>query len=157
MTSLLEHLDALRGTGRKLLVPYVTGGIPDATSFAASLAAVAAVADAVEIGLPYSDPLMDGPVIAAASERAIREGVGPLEALDLAAGAALAPPVPMVAMTYYNPIHRVGEVEFCARAASASFAGLIVPDLPVEESGSLRRAAADEGLAWVPLVAPTSP
>jgi tryptophan synthase alpha chain len=156
MTALLEHLDALRRTGRKLLVPYVTGGIPDPASFPVALAAVAGAADAVEIGLPYSDPLMDGPVIAAASERAIREGVGPLEALDLASRAELGG-VLRVAMTYYNPIHRLGEVEFCRLAASASFAGLIVPDLPVEESASLRRAAAAEGLAWVPLVAPTSP
>jgi len=156
MTALLEHLEALRRTGRKLLVPYVTGGIPDRATFGAALAAVAARADAVEVGLPYSDPLMDGPVIAAASERAIREGVGPLEALELAAGAELAG-VSKVAMTYYNPIHHLGEAEFCARVATASFAGLIVPDLPVEESGSLRRAAAAEGLAWIPLVAPTSP
>jgi tryptophan synthase alpha chain len=156
MTALLEHLDALRRTGRKLLVPYVTGGIPDPASFPGALAAVAAAADAVEIGLPYSDPLMDGPVIAAASERAIREGVGPLEALDLASRAELGG-VLKIAMTYYNPIHRLGEVEFCRRAASASCAGLIVPDLPVEESGSLRRAVAAEGLAWIPLVAPTSP
>jgi tryptophan synthase alpha chain len=155
MTALLEHLDALRRTGRKLLVPYVTGGIPDRASFASGLAAVAAVADAVEIGLPYSDPLMDGPVIAAASERAIREGVGPLDALDLAGRAELGG-VAKVAMTYYNPIHRLGEADFCARAAAASFAGLIVPDLPLEESGSLRRAAAATGLAWIPLVAPTS-
>jgi tryptophan synthase alpha chain len=161
MTALLEHLDALRGAGRKLLVPYVTGGIPDRASFGAALAAVASVADAIEIGLPYSDPLMDGPVIAAASERAIREGVGPLEALDLAGradlGGAGVGGVMKVVMTYYNPIHRLGEKEFCARAATASFAGLIVPDLPVEESSSLRREAEAEGLAWVPLVAPTSP
>nr|MDQ3879392.1 tryptophan synthase subunit alpha [Actinomycetota bacterium] len=104
-------------------------------------------------GLPFSDPLMDGPVIAAAGERAIEEGTGPLDALDQSRGADGL----RVAMTYYNPIHRMGEQEFCDRAASCGFAGLIVPDLPLEESGGLRRACADAGLAWTPLVAPTSP
>lgn len=131
------------------------GGIPDAASFPLALDAVSACADLVEVGLPYSDPLMDGPVIAAAGERAIRAGIGPLDALDLLGGAD--EDVPRVAMTYYNPIHRVGESPFCRRAFDAGARGLIVPDLPVEESGGLREAAADAGLAWIPLVAPTSP
>lgn len=152
---MLEHLDGLRARGHKLLVPYLMAGIPEPASFGVALEAVARHADACEIGLPYSDPLMDGPVIAAAGERAIALGVRPLDALDLAATVDL--DVPSVAMTYYNPIHRTGEKEFCRRAAKAGLAGLIVPDLPVEESSDLRRAAAEEGLAWVPLVAPTSP
>jgi tryptophan synthase alpha chain len=153
MTALREHLDSLVGGGRKLLVPYLMAGIPDPVSFPDALAAVSRVADAVELGLPFSDPLMDGPVIAEAAERALRAGTGPLDAL-LAGGTGGAP---RLAMTYYNPIHRVGERAFCTRAAAAGIAGLIVPDLPLEESRSLRAAAAAEGLAWVPLVAPTSP
>lgn len=141
--------------GRKLLVPYVMGGAPDAVSWPQSVEAVARHADAVEIGLPYSDPLMDGPVIAAAGERAIRGGTGPYEVVSQSSALPVDPP--RVAMTYYNPIHRRGEAEFCAAAADAGFRGLIVPDLPVEESGGLRSAAADAGLAWIPLVAPTSP
>lgn len=155
MTRLLEHLDGLRARGRKLLVPYLMAGIPEPAAFGAALEAVAEHADACEIGIPYSDPLMDGPVIAAAGERAIALGVRPLDALDLAAAIEL--DVPRVVMTYYNPIHRTGEKEFCRRAAQAGFSGLIVPDLPVEESSDLRRAVAEEGLAWIPLVAPTSP
>jgi tryptophan synthase alpha chain len=155
MTSLLQHLEGRRSGGAKLLVPYLTGGIPDKGSFADALRAVAANADAVEIGLPYSDPLMDGPVIAAASARAIQEGVGPLDALDLVAGLDVG--VPRVAMTYYNPIHRIGELEFCRRAAASGIAGLIVPDLPVEEADGLMGHCKTEGLAWIPLVAPTSP
>ena len=131
------------------------GGIPDAASFPLALEAVSGCADLVEVGLPYSDPLMDGPVIAAAGERAIRAGIGPLDALDLLGGAD--EDVPRVAMTYYNPIHRIGESAFCRRAFDAGVRGLIVPDLPVEESAGLRDAAADAGLAWIPLVAPTSP
>ncbi len=155
MTELLNSLRAVTASGRKLLVPYVMGGIPDREGFVAAATALAPFADVMEIGLPYSDPLMDGPVIAAAGERAIAAGIGPIEALDLAGG--ISAEVPRVAMTYYNPVHHLGEAEFCARAAKSGFSGLIVPDLPVEESGSLRAAAAEAGLAWIPLVAPTSP
>lgn len=156
MTELLDHLERKRQDARKLLVPYLMGGVPDRDSFAAALAAISHSADAIEVGLPYSDPLMDGPVIASAGERALRNGIGPSVALDLVAG-AVDVQAPRVVMTYYNPIHRVGESEFCARAAAAGVSGLIVPDLPLEESGELRKAAAERGLAWIPLVAPTSP
>ena len=152
MTVLLEHLEAARSAGRKLLVPYVMGGVPDRVGFPDVLEAVSTHADIVEVGLPFSDPLMDGPVIAAAGERAIAGGVGPMDALEL-----LEPgDTPVVAMTYFNPIHAVGEDAFCKSAVASGVGGLIVPDLPVEESMSLRRRAADHGLAWIPLVAPTS-
>jgi tryptophan synthase alpha chain len=153
VTTLLDHLVNARRE-HKLLVPYLVAGTPEPTSFASALEAVAGLADAVEVGIPYSDPLMDGPVIAAASERSIRAGVTPLRALELSGHARI--DAPMLAMTYYNPIHRIGEDEFCRRAAGTGFAGLIVPDLPVEESTLLRETAAAHGLAWVPLVAPTS-
>jgi tryptophan synthase alpha chain len=130
------------------------GGTPDRFTFRAALEAVETDADAVEVGLPFSDPLMDGPVIAAAGERAIAGGVGPIDAIELAQGVEKS--VPRVAMTYYNPIHRIGEAEFCKKASEAGFDGLIVPDLPLEESISLRSAAAELGIAWIPLVAPTS-
>ena len=152
-TELLEHFRARLAAGRKLLVPYLMSGAPEKSAFPGALAAVSKHADAVEIGLPFSDPLMDGPVIAAAGERVIAAGIGPLDALELAGSRAACP---KVVMTYYNPVHRVGEKSFCARAAEAGAMGLIVPDLPSEESGSLREAAADAGLAWIPLVAPTS-
>lgn len=154
MTYLRDRLSRLRAEGKKLLVPYLVGGTPDRFTYPDALIAVQSCADAVEIGLPFSDPLMDGPVIAAAGERAIAAGVGPIDALRLTA--AVDGSVPRLAMTYYNPIHRVGEGEFCKKAAVAGFAGLIVPDLPIEESASLQLAAAGQGLAWVPLIAPTS-
>lgn len=156
MTALLDHLETRRRAGRKLLVPYLMTGVPDPDSFALALAAMAESADAIEVGLPFSDPLMDGPVIAAAGERALRNGIGPAAAMDLVA-AAVEVRAPRIVMTYYNPIHRVGEKEFCRRATAAGVAGLIVPDLPLEESGELRQVAAEQGLAWIPLVAPTSP
>ena len=151
---LLKALEASVAEGRKLLVPYLMAGLPDVETFPRAFAAAERYADVVELGLPYSDPLMDGPVIAAAGERAIRAGVGPIDALELSS--RLDGSVPRIFMTYYNPIHRVGEDRFCAMAAGAGAAGLIVPDLPVEESASLRDAAAAHDLAWVPLVAPTS-
>ena len=154
MTALLDHLESLRSSGRKLLVPYLMGGFPQADAYPEALVAIAEQADAVEIGLPYSDPLMDGPMIASAGERVIRDGMGPLEALELTG--AVNTQAPRIVMTYYNPVHRLGEAEFCRRATKAGMSGLIVPDLPLEESASLRAAAAEEDLAWVSLIAPTS-
>lgn len=154
MSALRDHLAARRAAGRKLLVPYVMAGVPDPGRFGDVLDAVARGADAVEVGVPYSDPVMDGPVIASAGEAALRAGVRPRAALDLARAAPGAPP--RVVMTYYNPVHRAGESAFCRAAAARGVAGLIVPDLPVEESALLRSAAAAHGIAWVPLVAPTS-
>lgn len=154
MTELLDHLRVRLEGGRKLLVPYLMAGIPEPAAYPDALRAIAEHADVVEVGLPYSDPLMDGPVIAAAGEQALRAGVGPIDALHATANVEL--DVPRVAMTYYNPIHRVGEDAFCKLAAGAGFVGLIVPDLPVEESAGLRDAAVEAGLAWIPLVAPTS-
>ena len=154
MTALGDHLLGARAAARKLLIPYFVAGAPDREGFSACLAAADGAADAIEIGLPYSDPLMDGPVIAAAAEGALAGGTGPSAALALAA-AGTGPP--RIAMTYYNPVHHMGEAEFCRRAAAAGLTGIIVPDLPLEESSPLRAAAAAEGLAWVSLVAPTSP
>lgn len=154
MTRLLRHLEDRRSQGRKLLVPYLMAGAPERDVFVTAAPAIAEHADALEIGIPYSDPLMDGPVIAAAGARAIAGGVGPGAALDLTAALDLS--VPRVVMTYFNPIHAVGEQAFCSRAVDAGIAGLIVPDLPVEESSSLRKAAAQAGLGWIPLVSPTS-
>ena len=153
MTELLERLETAR-SDHKLLIPYLMAGLPDRATYPDALLAVAREADCVEVGIPFSDPLMDGPVIAAAAERALRMGVGPLEALEQTAAVEI--DTPRVAMTYYNPIHRIGEEEFCRRAVKASIAGLIVPDLPLEESGTLREHAAGAGLAWIPLIAPTS-
>lgn len=154
MSGLGDVLSSRRAEGKKLFVPYLMSGAPDDASFTAAFKAVSPFADVVEVGLPFSDPLMDGPVIAAVGERVLRRGMGPLSALDLAAhldGSAR-----RVVMTYYNPIHRVGEEAFCRRAVAAGIQGLIVPDLPLEESSSLREACLQHELAWIPLVAPTS-
>ena len=154
MTRLLQRFTDRVESGGKLLVPYIMGGTPDRDGFIQALGALVGRVDAVEVGLPYSDPLMDGPVIASAGERAIAAGLGPLEVLDMTA--EVRSDTLRVVMTYYNPIHSLGERAFCERAAGAGISGLIVPDLPLEESDGLRRAASDNELAWIPLVAPTS-
>jgi tryptophan synthase alpha chain len=153
VTSLRTHLETRTRARGKLLVPYVMAGFPTAGQWPRVLAALAPYSDAVEIGVPYSDPVMDGPVIADSGQRMLDAGTGPGDALALAARDA---GVPKVVMTYYNPVHALGENEFCARLRRAGVSGLIVPDLPVEESSSLTTAARQHGLGWIPLVAPTS-
>ena len=146
-------LRAARDDGRKLLVPYVTGGFP---GWERAVEAVAdAGADAVEVGIPFSDPVMDGPTIQEASERALAAGatpqgiVGQLGELDTGG-------VALVVMTYYNTVHRYGHERFASSLASAGVAGAIVPDLPLEEVGPWARAADDAGVETILLAAPTA-
>jgi len=141
---------------RAALMPYMMGGYPDlATSRAIGEASAAAGADLIELGIPFSDPLADGPVIHAAATHALGGGVSVADVIELAA--ALTALVPVVAMTYMNVLLAPGLERFVERAAAAGISGLIVPDLPVEEAGPLAQAAAGAGLALVPLVAPTTP
>jgi tryptophan synthase alpha chain len=112
----------------------------------------AAGADAVEVGIPFSDPVMDGPVIQEASRRALEAGATPEGVLDLVAEAGL--DVPVVAMTYLNPVMAVGFERFLELAAHAGLAGVIVPDLPVDEAGEWSAACAERGIETVFLAAP---
>ncbi len=147
-------LRTARDAGRKLLVPYVTGGLD--AGWAEVLRAVAgAGADAVEVGIPFSDPAMDGPTIQEASVRALRRGMTPVGILGELAGVDAG--VPLVAMTYYNPVLRAGELRFARSLAEAGVAGAIVPDLPLDESGPWEREAADAGVETVLLAAPVTP
>lgn len=139
-------------------VPYIVAGDPDPAATAEYVEAlVRGGADVVELGLPFSEPIADGPTIEAGIRRALDAGMTPGRYLDLVDG--LAVDVPIVTMTYYNLLYRYGDgdvAEFVADAAAAGVDGLIVPDLPVEESGPLRRACDDHGLALVFIVAPTT-
>jgi tryptophan synthase alpha chain len=147
-------LRASRDTGRKLLLPYVTGGLDE--RWTDVLRAVAdAGADAVEIGIPFSDPAMDGPTIEAASVRALARGTTPAGILADLAGVDAG--VPLVAMTYYNLVFRAGELRFARSLVDAGVAGCIVPDLPLEESASWEREASAAGLDAVLLAAPVTP
>jgi len=151
--TLESSLRAKREKGRKLLVGYLMGG--DSADWMASLEAMAdAGLDAVEVGIPFSDPVMDGPVIQEASRRALELGSTPASILGELSKASLK--VPVVAMTYYNLAFHVGEEVFATQLADAGIAGAILADLPVEESGSWRQAARSRGLDTVMLAAPTS-
>jgi tryptophan synthase alpha chain len=146
------HLRARRATGRKLLVPYMTGGLSaDWTTYVEEM--VTAGADAVEIGIPFSDPVMDGPTIQQASQQALDRGTTPVTVLDDAR--TLDVDAPLVAMTYYNLAFRAGEARFAQSLASAGISGCILPDIPLEESGPWRSAAKAHGVAPVLLAAPT--
>jgi len=144
---------ASRAAGRKLLVPYLTGGYPGWQD--ALRAAVAAGADAIEIGIPFSDPVMDGPVIQQASQIALDDGANPVSILHEAAH--LDVDVPLAVMTYYNLVHHDGHRRFAGRLIDAGIDGCILPDLPLEEAGPWCDAADDAGVETVLLAAPTAP
>jgi len=147
---------AARGQGRAALMPYMMGGFPDsATSAAVADAYAAAGADLVELGVPYSDPLADGPVIHAAGTRAL-EGGATLESV-LADCERIAARVPVVPMAYANVIWARGPQRFASALADAGAAGVIVPDLPLEEGDEVATALRAAGLALIQLVAPTTP
>jgi len=148
-------LRAARSRGRKLLVPYVTGGLIEGWPLVAQ-AFAAAGADAVEIGIPFSDPVMDGPTIQEASARALHRGATPEGIMADLAGAD-APGVPLVAMTYYNLVFRTGHERFARRLVEAGVRGAILPDLPLEESAPWEADAARAGVEAVLLAAPVTP
>lgn len=156
----MRHLGAMeasfrakRDAGRKLLVPYVTGGLDGWQDAIRSAAANGA--DGIEIGLPFSDPAMDGPVLQEASQRALDAGATPVSVLD--AVSRLDVGIPLAVMCYYNTIFRAGHERFAQNLVNAGVAGAIVPDLPLEESGPWVAAADAAGVETIMLAAPTAP
>ncbi|MGB8833188.1 MAG: tryptophan synthase subunit alpha [Candidatus Sulfotelmatobacter sp.] len=141
------------------VVVYVTCGDPDlATTRAVVLSAVAAGADVIELGVPFSDPVADGPMIQRASERALKHGTSLAQVLTLAADVRQhAQSTGLVVFSYLNPILRMGMEKFCKVARHAGMDGVLVTDLPVEEAGEYLRAMKENDLAPVFLAAPTSP
>jgi tryptophan synthase alpha chain len=141
---------------RAALMPYLMGGFPDLeTSRRIGEAAAAAGADMLELGIPFSDPLADGPVIHEAATQALAAGADVAAVLDVAA--ALAPLLPVTVMTYVNILLARGVERFLERLAECQVSGLIVPDLPIEEADGIAATAQAAGVALVPLVAPTTP
>jgi tryptophan synthase alpha chain len=148
-----DEFRAKRESGRKLLVPYITGGYPGWQD--AIRACAANGADAVEIGIPFSDPVMDGPVIQQASQAALEGGITPAAILDEVPD--LDVDIPLVVMTYYNLVHHPGPIRFASDLARAGISAAILPDLPLEESGPWCAAADAAGIETIMLAAPTAP
>lgn len=156
MNAIDRRFAALRQQGRRALMPYLTFGYPALESALALVPALAAAgADIIELGIPFSDPLADGPVIQASSQRALDNGMTPTLALAQlrALNSAGALP-PVVLMTYVNVVLSAGVETFSASAAEAGAAGVIVPDLPLEQSAGLRAALLERGLYLIQMVTP---
>jgi tryptophan synthase alpha chain len=154
---LREMFRQARTEGRAALLPFMTAGLPTPAESPALFRAMAeAGADGFEVGIPYTDPLMDGPVIQRGSDTAIAAGASPTVSLGILEQVVADTGLPALAMTYANPVLRRGVDAFCEDLAARGADGIIVPDLPVEEAGPLRQAASRHGLGVVLFVAPTS-
>jgi tryptophan synthase alpha chain len=139
-------------------MPFLMAGDPDLSSTRSALLALqAAGADMIELGIPYSDPLADGPVIQAAASRALRSATTPGSVLEMLTGLKGQLQIPVILFTYSNPLLNRGMEAFCRDATAAGAAGLVVPDLPLEEAEKLSAIAATHALDLVLLVAPTTP
>jgi tryptophan synthase alpha chain len=150
--------ERLRLAGELGLFPYLMAGFPDRRACAELLDAIAAAgADGLELAVPFSDPLADGVTIQRASARALSQGITVGDALELVRSVRRRHQLPIVLMSYVNPLLAYGVGRLCAEAAAAGLDGVIVPDLPVEESDSFERACREAGLHYIHLVAPTSP
>jgi tryptophan synthase alpha chain len=157
-TPIQQRFSQLQAEGRCALMPFLMAGDPDLERTRAALLALqAAGADLIELGIPYSDPLADGPVIQAAASRALASATTPGKVLEMLASLRGELTIPVILFTYSNPLLNRGMEAFCRAAATAGAAGLVVPDLPLEEAEKLSAIAAAEGLDLVLLVAPTTP
>lgn len=159
MNSLAENLAKAKAGGRKILLPFLTGLYPDTETFTRLLFAVErAGADGVEVGIPFSDPSADGPVIQATSMAALKGGATAakiLAAVKTARADGLK--IPLLYMTYYNPVLRYGPERFAKDAAASGAQGVLMVDLPPEEAGEFTPFAKAAGLCTINLIAPTTP
>jgi tryptophan synthase alpha chain len=147
------------GDERPGIIPYVTAGFPGPDDTAQILLACERAGSlAAEVGIPFSDPLADGPTIQRTGWRALEQGMTPARAIaQVAEARAAGLTIPVAVMTYINPVLAIGVEAFAAACAGAGVDGVIVPDLPAEEAGALAASLAGHGLAHIPLVAPTTP
>jgi tryptophan synthase alpha chain len=153
-TGLAPAWTALRSAGRKALIPYLTAGYPSPAASAAALRSAAEVADIVEVGVPFSDPLADGPPIQRSTFEALRQGMTLAGTLELVARAELSRPV--VIFSYLNPILQFGVERFLRRSESLGIAGLLLTDLPAGSDPVVESAVQTSGLDLIRLVAPTT-
>jgi tryptophan synthase alpha chain len=157
MSRISQTFEYLQKTHERALIPYVTAGDPDlAMTKRLVREMVRRGADIIEIGVPFSDPLADGPIIQRASQRALQGGTTLRKILQTVSELRHEVDVPLVLMTYYNPVFRYGEEAFVADALDAGVDGIIVPDLPPEEGQSIIERTTDTPLEMIFLAAPTS-
>ncbi len=158
MTSVSARFKSLRDRSQCALIPFITAGDPDLETTAQALRVLdQSGADIIELGVPYSDPLADGPTIQAAATRALQQGVRLDDVLEMVKNVAPEVKAPIVLFIYYNPILNRGIESFLKEIAAVGVQGLVVPDLPLEEAESLLKPAAEIGIEVILLVAPTSP
>ncbi len=158
MTALGQALTRERESGRKILSIFITAGLPAPPLVPGLVRELAgAGADLVELGIPFSDPIADGPVIQASSHRALALGVTPAGVLTMVREIRKCTAIPIILMGYANPIFSHGLEAFIRDASAAGADGMIIPDLPPEESGTYRSIAGSAGLSTIFLVAPTTP
>ena len=157
MSRLDETFKGLRAAQRTGLVAYITAGDPDLDRSADVVRAVdRGGADVIELGVPFSDPVADGPVIQRATERALAKGATLAKVLDMAASLRADVAAPLVLFTYANPMVRMGVADFARRARESGIDGVLVLDLPPEEAGEARAAFVAEGLDTIFLLSPTT-
>lgn len=157
MSKLSEKLQGLKKSGRKGLIVYLTAGYPDyRATLETALAMEKEGADVIEIGIPFSDPIADGPVIQKAATLALKGGATTTKSIELIKEIRKTSNIPLVVMTYVNSILGYGMEKFIAAFVQAGINGIIVPDLPVEESGLLEDICKEQGIDLIQLIAPTS-
>ena len=155
--NIADRFQQLKQKSECAFIPFITAGDPDLETTAKALEVLANNgADMIELGVPYSDPLADGPTIQAAATRALQKGVQLEDVLKIVEGAVAKIDVPIILFTYYNPIYYRGAESFLKQIKAAGASGLVVPDLPLEEAETLLNFAQEIGIEVILLVAPTS-
>lgn len=156
MSKISETFNKLKKEGRVALIPYITAGFPNLAQCENVITTLAEYSDLIEIGIPFSDPLADGPTIQRSSQIALTQGVSTPQIFDMIRRLSVNISIPLIIMTYYNSIYRYGLEEFAKQAAEAGISGVIIPDLTVEESNAWRNMAKNFNLDTIFLLAPTS-
>ena len=152
------RMASCKESGRTAFIPFLVAGDPSLAATATAIKALDRLgADVIELGVPYSDPLADGPTIQAAATRALQQGVILDQVIDVVREVSPTITAPIVMFTYFNPIMARGLDTFCAQISAAGASGLLVPDIPLEETGEIRKVATSYGLDLVLLATPTTP
>lgn len=157
MNRIDKKFEALKGEGHKALITFITAGDPDIeTTYDIVLTLEEAGSDIIELGIPYSDPLADGPTIQASSQRALNKGVKIPDIMKIVEKIRLKSDIPLVYLVYYNSIFKYGIQKFLKESKDVGIDGLIIPDLPIEERKDILEEADKYDIYLIPLVAPTS-